>query len=93
MEDIGWLSPGQGKICLLREKHESFLRAALAPFPLHSSYISLDASRSWMLYWLRSNNCLSIPFSSLVGVGLILSLYRHSLALLGAKRDPEIDNR
>eukprot|EP01084_Bolivina_argentea_P009041 16928_1 len=70
LEDIGWLSPGQGKICLLRDKHETFLRAALSSFPLPASYVTLDASRSWMLYWIR-----------------------HSLALLGAKRDPEVDSR
>ncbi len=56
LEDIGWLSPGQEKIRLLRDKHEAYLRAPLSPFPLPAGYAKLDASRSWLLYWIRSNS-------------------------------------
>lgn len=37
-------------VCLLRDKHVAYCRNALLR-PLSSSYISLDASRPWMIYW------------------------------------------
>ena len=39
-------------VCLLRDKHEEYLLRALSPAtPLKSSFISLDASRPWIIYW------------------------------------------
>jgi protein farnesyltransferase subunit beta len=39
-------------VCLLCDKHEEYLLTALSlKTPLNSSFISLDASRPWIMYW------------------------------------------
>ncbi len=96
LEDIGWLSPRQEKIRLLRDKHEAYLRAPLSPFPLPAGYAKLDASRSWLLYWIRSNSIhILTPQHHFLTQTLVIThlVYRHSLGLLGAKCDPEADRR
>jgi len=57
------------KIQLLRQKHSVFLSRPLYPkdlCPLPSSYISLDASKPWILYWtIHSLDLLSaLPTTS-----------------------------
>ena len=43
---------GSLQICLLAEKHIKYLQQTWnAEVPLRSSFVSLDASRPWMVYW------------------------------------------
>ena len=55
--------PSQYNIHLLRNKHSAFLTRPLHPsdiFPLSRSYVSLDSSKPWILYWtLHSLDLLS----------------------------------
>lgn len=53
------------RVLLLREKHSTYLNRALTR-PLASSYVSLDASRPWIVYWtLHSLDLLdSLPDES-----------------------------
>lgn len=40
------------EVGLLRDPHETYLQTIFAPSPpLRSSYVSLDSSRTWMVYW------------------------------------------
>lgn len=45
------------RVALLRDKHESYLQTIWSPPPppagnkLRPSFVSLDASRTWMIYW------------------------------------------
>lgn len=72
---IGLLSsPEDHRIQLLKEKHAFYLTQALLPsdeYKLSKSYLSLDSSRPWIIYWnlhsLDLMNCLP-PIESLMGI-------------------------
>jgi protein farnesyltransferase subunit beta len=49
-----------GDVVLLREKHIAYLRKGLGMLP--ASYVSLDASRPWIIYWIvHSLDLLGAP--------------------------------
>jgi protein farnesyltransferase subunit beta len=50
LEEQGFLDE-EGRVLLLRDKTVAYLRKSLSE-PLHSGYVSLDASRPWLVYWM-----------------------------------------
>jgi protein farnesyltransferase subunit beta len=46
---VGLVHPESMNVCLLHEKHAQYMSRAFGT--LSSSFVSLDASRPWMLYW------------------------------------------
>jgi len=50
LRQIGLIRDGTLDICLLLDKHIEYLQQVWSE-PLKASFVSLDASRTWMIYW------------------------------------------
>ena len=48
---VGRLVNADDEICLLRDKHTAYLLAGISA-ALPSGFVSLDASRPWICYWI-----------------------------------------
>ena len=48
---IGLIRDGSLDICLLVDKHVEYLQQVWSNEPLKASFVSLDASRTWLIYW------------------------------------------
>lgn len=51
LRETGLLTGDSFDICLLRDKHVAYLEQTWMGPALKSYFVSLDASRTWMLYW------------------------------------------
>lgn len=69
----GLLSLENRDVCLLYDAHSAYLRRAFGTLP--SSFVSLDSSRPWMLYWtLHGCDMLGDMPDSLVLNGIVSTL-------------------
>jgi protein farnesyltransferase subunit beta len=69
-------NPHRFRVCLLREKHVQYLQQVWTKGELlGSSFVSLDASRTWMLYW-------ALHASDLMGHRPSVNERRHMLTTL-----------